>query len=71
MFVNRKDVCCGTCQHWSGEREVEPHTFRVKCSNRMARCKVLNTSPRTGNHRVCKGDPCDRKDLWKPWVDLP
>lgn len=70
MYVYRQDQCCGTCQHWTGTREVEAHTFRIKCENGIALCPLLRIK-RLANSKVTPATPCARKNLWSPWVNLP
>lgn len=62
--IDVKKRCCGTCQHWSGEREIEARvTPRVKCDGAFFPCKVI-PSKFSAQHTCTK-------NMWKPWVELP
>lgn len=64
FFIDAKKCCCGTCQHWSGEREMEARTTpRVKCDGAYFPCKVIP--------RKSQAPHTCTKNMWKPWVELP
>jgi len=71
VLINVNAVCCGTCQHWRGERMVVEHGNRVKCQStaesacfRGAGFKYAPTSP-AASHGCVAGKQ------YKRWIDLP
>ncbi len=64
ISVDAKKCCCGTCQHWSGERVIEARMNpRVKCATAYFPCKVIPIK--------CQAPHTCHKKMWKPWVELP
>ncbi len=69
ISVDSRKTSCGTCQHWSGERQVDLSTRnRVKCDIATCPCKIR---PGVRRQATNSSMDCLRKDYYKPWIDLP
>lgn len=69
-LINANAVCCGTCQHWRGERALVENGKRVRCAtqpdgpcHRGAGFKYPPTSPAASHGCVAKG-------MYKRWSGL-
>ena len=70
-LISVSAICCGTCQHWKGERMLVDRGLRVKCQAtasspcfRGAGFKYPAISP-AASHGCVSGK------FYKKWVELP
>lgn len=64
-FITLPAQCCGTCQHWSGERVLVEYGRRLRCEGNASRCPFYPSPSHA--FQPCRSQP----KRYKPWYGLP
>lgn len=64
-------ICCGTCQHWSGERRIVAMGRRVQVQAGAFDCKLGVYKKRVALNTPSKTPSPPTACIYKRWVDLP
>ena len=71
-YVQVSAVCCGTCQHWKGERELERTGKRVICQSGLPATPCFRgTGFKYTAISPAKSHGCVDKKFYKRWTSLP
>ena len=64
-LIRVTERCCGTCQHWSGSRELVEYGKRVKCESGNHACPWRKSGSLATARPQCMGNQ------YRQWVNLP
>ena len=64
-YITLPAQCCGTCQHWSGERVLVEYGRRLRCDGSAHRCPFYPAPSYAFLKCRCV------QNHYKPWVNLP
>lgn len=67
LMIRLPAECCGTCQHWTGPREVADFGRRLACGDGVYPCPWRRSGSQARQRPACRGAGGN----WKPWVGLP
>lgn len=65
LLISLPARCCGTCEHWTGERRVVEFGRRLACSDGLHPCPWRPSGSQARQRPMCMGD------RYKPWQGLP
>lgn len=65
ILIKLPAACCGTCQHWTGGREIVEFGRRLACEDGVPPCPWRKSGSHARSRPQCMGNQ------YKPWFGLP
>lgn len=65
-LININKICCGTCEHWSGKRDIVEFGRRIKCESGLFTCPW-----RKSGSTAIAIPACPSKQYYKRAIMLP